>query len=328
MLERVVGEGIDLAVVADDRRDTVRVDPAEIERVVLNLVINARDALPDGGRIEIRTRVEEPDDPAEASRVSLSVFDNGIGMDANTAAHCFEPFFTTKGRAHGTGLGLAAVHAVVTQAGGHLTLDTEPGQGTVFTLWLPAVEGQVDAPSAMEDDGAPHGDALVLVVEDEDELRRLAADELARWGYIVLTAAHGTEALAVVESLDRGLDLLVTDVVMPGIDGVELAAELTKRFPDLPVLFMSGHLDEEARGRRPLDEDADFLAKPYTPLQLARRVRQALDRAEPGRDRLVEAAPVPGDFGDPGAPSNGRGNGHRDGSGSGAVVEEPAAPDA
>jgi two-component system cell cycle sensor histidine kinase/response regulator CckA len=328
MLERVVGEAIDLAVVADDRRGTVRVDPAEIERVVLNLVINARDALPDGGRIEIRTRVEEPDDPAEASRVALSVFDNGIGMDANTAAHCFEPFFTTKGRAHGTGLGLAAVHAVVTQAGGHLTLDTEPGQGTVFTLWLPAVEGQVDAPSAMEDDGAPHGDALVLVVEDEDELRRLAADELARWGYIVLTAAHGTEALAVVESLDRGLDLLVTDVVMPGIDGVELAAELTKRFPDLPVLFMSGHLDEEARGRRPLDEDADFLAKPYTPLQLARRVRQALDRAEPGRDRLVEAAPVPGDFGDPGAPSNGRGNGHRDGSGSGAVVEEPAAPDA
>ncbi|HVN50417.1 MAG TPA: GAF domain-containing protein [Acidimicrobiales bacterium] len=281
MLRRAVGDRADLVVTDDGGQAVVRVNPAEIERAVLNLVINAGDALEGVGRIEVRTRSVLAAGTGTAE-VALSVSDNGCGMDAHTAAHCFEPFFTTKGRAHGTGLGLAAVHAVVTQAGGHLTVDTEPGEGTVFTLWLPAAEGVAEVVAGEEEPLEPGGDALVLVVEDEDELRRLAAGELTRWGYIVLTAADGSEALSVVDSLDRSLDLLVTDVVMPGIDGLELAAKLTTRFPSLPVLYVSGHLDEEGRGNRPFEEDADLLAKPYTPLQLARRVRLALGKGDDG----------------------------------------------
>jgi PAS domain S-box-containing protein len=283
MLERVVGAGVILEIVDDAPGVKVRVDPPEIERAVLNLVINARDAVGDDGRIEVRTGAVLADND-EPAMVTLSVRDDGCGMDAHTRDHCLEPFFTTKGRAHGTGLGLAAVHAVVTQAGGRLTLASEPGEGSTFTLWLPSVEGAVDERVADDDELVLEGDALVLVVEDEDELRRLAAEELARWGYIVLTAADGAAALAVVDSLDRALDLLVTDVVMPGTGGPELAAELTARFPKLPVLFVSGHLDDGAAGdgERRLDDRADLLAKPFTPLQLTRRVRQALDRAAAG----------------------------------------------
>ena len=290
MLERVTG-GVHLVVAADDGGGTVRVDPAEIERVVLNLVINARDAIPDAGRIEVRTRVERPEEAEGQPMVALSVFDNGVGMDAHTAAHCFEPFFTTKGRAHGTGLGLAAAHAIVTQAGGHLTLDTEPGEGTVFTVWLPKVDAEVETVPEDDDDFHAAGDALLLVVEDEEELRRLAADELARLGYIVLTAPDGTEALAVARSLGRPLDLLVTDVVMPGIDGPTLASELLAEHPGLPVLFVSGHLDQEKLGERPLGEEADLLSKPYTLRELARRVHLALDRAPTGNGARAVGTP-------------------------------------
>jgi PAS domain S-box-containing protein len=281
MLESVVGEGVTLSVVSGGEGCTVLADPAEVERVVLNLVINARDATDDGGRIEVRTRAEAPDDPDAQPSVALSVTDDGIGMDAHTASHCFEPFFTTKDRSHGTGLGLAAVHAVVTQSGGMLELDTEPGEGSCFTIRYPVAHGTaVVGTDDDDDDDAPvEGDELVLVVEDERELRRLAAEELGGRGYLVLVAADADEALGVIDSLERGIDLLVTDVVMPGRSGIELAAEVGTRFPTVPVLFVSGHLDEEAQGRPGLSAGADLLAKPYTPRQLVRRVRAALDRA-------------------------------------------------
>ncbi len=220
--------------------------------------------------------------PVPQRIVALAVSDTGTGMDEETAEHCFEPFYTTKGLAKGTGLGLAAVHAMVTQAGGQVSLDTAPGRGTTITLWFPAVEDEGDGmygDRALEDDSSGGGDELVLVVEDEDELRRLAVRELEERGYLVLAAANGVEAMAVARSLERPLDLLVTDVVMPEMNGVELAESLVELWPTVAVLFMSGHLDEGALERHPLDPDADLLPKPFTPDQLGRRARHALDRA-------------------------------------------------
>ena len=209
-------------------------------------------------------------------------------MDEETAEHCFEPFYTTKGMAKGTGLGLAAVHAMVTQAGGQVSLDTAPGRGTTITLWFPAVEEEEGALAGVtSEQDSSGGDELVLVVEDEDELRRLAVRELEERGYLVLAAANGVEAMAVARSLERPIDLLVTDVVMPEMNGVELAESLVELWPSVAVLFMSGHLDEGAMERHPLDPDADLLPKPFTPDQLGRRARQALDRAAANRKSRV-----------------------------------------
>ncbi len=288
MLVRVIGEDVKLELVAPEPGGRILVDPAEIERAVLNLAINARDAMPKGGRLVIRTRVVGADLPAPQRIVALAVSDTGTGMDEETAEHCFEPFFTTKGLAKGTGLGLAAVHAMVTQAGGQVSLDTAPGRGTTITLWFPAVEEDEDAFGSDEfEQDSSGGDELVLVVEDEDELRRLAVRELEERGYLVLAAANGVEAMAVARSLERPIDLLVTDVVMPEMNGVELAESLVDLWPTVAVLFMSGHLDEGAMERNPLDPDADLLPKPFTPDQLGRRARHALDRAASNRRTRV-----------------------------------------
>jgi PAS domain S-box-containing protein len=280
ILVRVLGEDVSVDIVAADPGGHVLVDPAELERAVLNLAINARDAMPKGGRFVVRTSVVGAEQPVPERIVAVAVADTGIGMDAETAEHCFEPFYTTKSRAKGTGLGLAAVHGMVTQAGGQVSVDTAPGRGTTITMWFPAVAPMdAHADDFDVDDGTGVGDELVLVAEDEDELRRLAVRELEGRGYLVLAAANGIEAIAVARSLERPLDLLVTDVVMPEMSGVELAEELVAGWPELAVLFMSGHLDEDAVARHPLDPDADLLAKPFTPDQLGRRVRHALDRA-------------------------------------------------
>ena len=285
MLTRALGEDVQLDLIPAEPAGRILVDPAELERAVLNMAINARDAMPRGGRFVIRTRMVGAERPVPQQIVALAVGDTGMGMDAETAEHCFEPFFTTKGMAKGTGLGLAAVHAMVTQAGGQVSLDTAPGRGTTITLWFPAVEAE----DRQLEDGPPEldtsvGDELVLVAEDEDELRRLAVRELEERGYLVLAAANGVEALAVARSLERPVDLLVTDVVMPEMNGVELAETLVGTWPSMAVLFVSGHLDEAAMTRNPLDLDADLLPKPFTPGQLGRRARQALDRAAAVRD--------------------------------------------
>ncbi len=289
MLVRVMGEDVQLELVPPDPGGRILVDPTDIERAVLNLAINARDAMPKGGRLVIRTRVVGSDLPAPQRIVALAVSDTGTGMDEDTAEHCFEPFYTTKGMAKGTGLGLAAVHAMVTQAGGQVSVDTAPGRGTTITLWFPAVEDDEAAlRDALPEQDSSVGDELVLVVEDEDELRRLAVRELEERGYLVLAAANGVEALAVAHSLGRAVDLLVTDVVMPEMNGVELADSLVELWPTLAVLFVSGHLDEGALERHPLDPDADLLPKPFTPTQLGRRARRALDLA--AADRKSRAA--------------------------------------
>jgi two-component system, cell cycle sensor histidine kinase and response regulator CckA len=289
MLVRLLGDDVALDLVPGDPPGRILADPAELERAVLNMVINARDAMPDGGRLELRTRVVGADLPGSWRVVALMVSDTGVGMDPATVEHCFEPFFTTKGLARGTGLGLAAVHAMVTQAGGHITVESTPGSGTTFTLWFPAAVAELEpeVTTASTDDGT--GDEVILLVEDEEELRRLAVRELDRRGYAVVVAAAGAEALEVARSLDGRIDLLVTDIVMPGMSGVELAARVNEQWPSLPVLFVSGHLDEGSVGRHPLADDADLLAKPFTPDQLGHRVRQALDRADARRVEGVGA---------------------------------------
>jgi PAS domain S-box-containing protein len=284
MITRLLGKDVELVLVPGSTQGRILADPAELERALLNMIINARDAMPEGGRIEFTTKVMGTELPGSWQVVALMVSDNGAGMDPETVEHCFEPFFTTKGLARGTGLGLAAVHAMVTQAGGHITVESAVGRGTTFTLWFPAAGAEVEPEVATSTDELERGDEVILLVEDEEELRRLAVRELDRRGYAVVVAAEGTEALEVARSLDGRIDLLVTDVVMPGMSGIELAATVKELWPLMPVLFVSGHLDEGSVGRNPMAADADLLAKPFTPQQLGQRVRQALDRSQAGGD--------------------------------------------
>jgi len=280
MLVRILGADVELAHVPGSPPGRILTDPAELERALLNMVINARDAMPDGGRIEFSTKVVGPDLPGSWRVVALLVSDTGAGMEPETVEHCFEPFYTTKGLARGTGLGLAAVHAMVTQAGGHITVESTVGVGTTFTLWFPAAEAELEAEAPAGEGALDRGDEVLLLVEDEEELRRLAVRELDRRGYAVVVASNGADALEVARTLDGRIDLLVTDVVMPGMSGIELAAQVNELWPLMPVLFVSGHLDEGSVGRNPMAEDADLLAKPFTPDQLGHRVRQALDRSQ------------------------------------------------
>jgi PAS domain S-box-containing protein len=288
MLSSVLGDGIELEVVPYSRPARVLVDPAELERAVLNLAINSRDAMPDGGRLLIQVKASGParrDDPDSERLCGLVVSDTGVGMDLETQDHCFEPFFTTKGLARGTGLGLATVHATVTQAGGQVILDSAPGAGTTITLWFPAHRAAAAKPGGEGPAAAAgsSGTERILVVEDEPELRRLVDRELSARGYSVRAAANAVEALRIVGDDPATFALVVSDVVMPGMSGVELARMLHGMDPSVPVLFVSGHIEEDRSSAYPLSEEADLLAKPFTPEQLAGRVRAAIDNAREAR---------------------------------------------
>jgi signal transduction histidine kinase/ActR/RegA family two-component response regulator len=266
-------------------RGRILVDRTELERSILNLAINAHDAMPAGGTVTVRTATTAPRPDAEGRAVQLVFADTGVGMDPDTASHCFEPFFTTKGRARGTGLGLATVHATVTQAGGSVGVETSPGKGARFTLSFPAYDGRVaevpaaaipqpgDAPRARE------GGETLLVVDDEPEVLRLEVRELQLAGYEVVGASNASEALHLLNGRGGAVDLLVTDVVMPGMNGIDLAYAARRRYPHVRVLFVSGHLDEGATVDGPLPQDATLLTKPFRPEELSRSVRESLDRA-------------------------------------------------
>ena len=297
MLTRAMGPGVVLDHRSASSPQYVIVDPAELERAVLNLALNANDAMPEGGRFTITTVPATADGEVNGQaerQVAIRISDQGAGMDAETALHCFEPFFTTKGRARGTGLGLAAVHAIVTQAGGTVTVDSTPGHGTTFTLTFPFADREPDA--EFDEDVAfagpelSTGDETVLLVEDEDELRRLAVQALEWRGYRVLAAPDGESALDLAQGLEQRPDLVVTDVVMPHMSGVELARRMRRRWRTLSILYVSGHLDQEALGPEPHGGPADLLVKPFTPDQLAQRVRQAIDRAAARSQRSKSAA--------------------------------------
>jgi CheY-like chemotaxis protein len=264
---------------------TVLCDPGQVEQVILNLAMNARDAMPGGGRLVLGTRNLVVDRAAAAGDgqaragewVQLTVQDSGAGMAPEVLAHAFEPFFTTKPRGSGTGLGLSTVHGIVSQAGGHVTVRSAPGQGTTFEVRLPRRHEPAQRPRSVPVVTAVGGTETVLVVEDDPLVREITARALRSGGYRVLVAGGGTEALEVAARLEGALDLLVSDVVMPGMDGRTLADELRRRRTGLRVLFASGYTQDVISHHGVLDAGVELLAKPFTAGALLARVRAVLD---------------------------------------------------
>jgi signal transduction histidine kinase/ActR/RegA family two-component response regulator len=288
LLGRVIGEDIDLVSDLDPGLGQVEVDRGQIEQIIMNLAVNARDAMPEGGRLTITTANVErilPEDEASGipgRYVTLAVTDTGIGMDAATQARIFEPFFTTKAQGKGTGLGLATVYGIVKQSRGDIQIASEPGRGATFTIYLP----RVDEPSANDDPspappGVVRGSETILLIEDEDGVRALASSVLERYGYRVLQARMGDEALDLCRGLQEPINLVITDVVMPGMNGAELARRRGELFPGVKVLFMSGYPGDVAVRHGVLSTGSAYLAKPFVPSELRRKVRELLD-AEPG----------------------------------------------
>jgi two-component system, cell cycle sensor histidine kinase and response regulator CckA len=283
MLERLIGENIDLVLELSPDAGTVMVDVSQIDQLLMNLVINARDAMPDGGVIAIRTdRVVVADAHGTLARgdwTMLVVSDPGIGMSSEIRARAFEPFFTTKQTGSGTGLGLSTVYGIVRQSGGHVTLDSEPGRGTVVTISLPRVGSAEKKAVAPSTDIGRAGSETILLVEDEDGVRRLAREALERQGYRVLTASSADDALHLVRTEGERIDLVLTDVVMPGRSGAELVQTLTEEREGLRVLYMSGYTDDAILRHGVLEAGVNFIQKPFAPNDLARKVRDVLDRA-------------------------------------------------
>jgi signal transduction histidine kinase len=286
LLLRVIGERFDLQSHPDAENGRVRADPSQLEQVVLNLGVNARDAMPRGGKLIIRTENVMLDRAtahqfsaslAEGEYVMLSVSDNGAGMDEETMSHIFEPFFTTKGPGKGTGLGLATVYGIVRQSGGGITVESELGHGSTFRMYLPVESAPVEyTRTSFSPVEKSQNFETVLVVEDEDIVRELVCEVLEDQGYNVICAADGIEALEMADGHDGEIHLLVTDVIMPHMNGHELASKLTARRPDTRVLYVSGYSDNEIGDHGMLDPRYELLQKPFTPQVLARKIRDVL----------------------------------------------------
>jgi PAS domain S-box-containing protein len=267
LLQRVLGDQIELVLEPAADLGIVRADPGQIEQVIVNLAVNARDAMPGGGRLTLATR------NAGTDHVELVVADEGVGMDDETLAQVFEPFFTT--RRQGVGLGLASVHGIVHQSGGEVRVQSSPGAGTVFTVRLPRVRDEAESTVAPAPAVTTPGSETILLVEDEDVVRDLTCRVLERQGYTVLACADGAEAVAVAESDSRTIDLLLTDVVMPGLRGHDVARQVSATRPDIKVLYMSGYAEEAIVGGLPFAAGA-LIEKPFAIDILAVRVREAL----------------------------------------------------
>lgn len=290
LLRRLIGEDIELSTNLSPNLGRVRADPGQIEQVLMNLAVNARDAMPKGGKLVIETaNVALDEDYARlhstlvqaGPHVMLAVSDTGIGMDKQVLSHIFEPFFTTKSLGKGTGLGLATAYGIVRQSGGSIWAYSEPGKGTTFKVYLPRVEDQADAVEASVPVAqSPGGSETILLVEDEEAVRKLARKILELHGYQVLDAGSAIEALVRHSQQAARVSLMITDVVMPGMGGPELAQRLSDQGHDFKVLYVSGYTDEAIVHHGVLDAKIPFLQKPFTPDALARKVREVLD--EPG----------------------------------------------
>lgn len=288
MMGRLIRENVQLTFAPGERMGSVKADPNEIERVLVNLSINAQDAMPNGGRIVIATenrrvprRLELPADTIEpGDYVCVSVTDNGIGMDRETQSRAFEPFFTTKTPDPGAGLGLSVVYGVVRQSGGYIQIESEPGAGSTFRIYLPVVAGEAAAeqpPSLVQT--LPRGSETILIAEDDTPIRMLATGVLKRLGYDVLSAPDGRAALELAQSRSLKIDLLLTDVVMPGVGGPELATRLKEEAPHVNIVFMSGYAAHVLSGAELERLNACFLQKPFSMESLAKTVRAVLDAA-------------------------------------------------
>jgi CheY-like chemotaxis protein len=282
-----VREDIEIVIELRPNLGFVRVDPAQIEQVILNLAINAADAMPAGGRLTIETAgvgldhisAPSPDAGMVGPHVMMVVTDTGMGIDDKDLPHVFEPFYTTKAAGEGTGLGLATVYGIVKQSGGHLFAASTVGVGTTFRLYFPQVEHGTTAEVPDDrDDASTEGIETILLVEDDETVRRLAARALRDAGYNVLVAGAPAEALQLAESIGGAVDLLLTDLVMPGMSGTALAAQMVARFSRIRVLYASGYAQGAAVSHGALEPGVDFLAKPFIPSTLRAAVRRVLDR--------------------------------------------------
>ena len=287
MLRRVIGEDIVLATLLAEDSGRVRADPGQLGQVLMNLVVNARDAMPTGGKLTIettnvvldeeyvRTRIEVP----PGRYVVLSVSDTGVGMTPEVRDRIFEPFFTTKEKDKGTGLGLSTAYGIVKQSSGNILVYSEPGKGTTFKIYLPRVDEPLEEWGEMVVEGElPRGKETILIVEDFEEVRRIAVQVLERQGYKILEAANGNETLQVCEKYKGQIHLMVTDVVMPGMSGRELADRIKSVNPEMKVLYTSGHADDTIVHYGVLRDGVNYIQKPFTMEGLARKVREVLDK--------------------------------------------------
>jgi len=288
MLRRVIGEDIELVTYHAEDLGRVKTDPGQIEQVIMNLAVNARDSMPDGGKLIIETRNVELDEDYTRTHVGVkpgryvmfSLSDTGVGMSPEVKEHIFEPFFTTKEISKGTGLGLSTVYGIVKQCGGNIWFYSELRKGTTFKVFLPRVDEPLEEiRESTVSKEIPSGRETILAVEDEDNVRKLTVQILKGQGYSVLEASHAEEAMKVVrEQTGNGIHLLLTDVVMPGMSGHELANHLISLLPKIKVLFMSGYTDNAIVHHGVLEEGVNYIQKPFTVDALARKVREVLDR--------------------------------------------------
>lgn len=280
MLRRLIGEDVELEWNRPPGDWPLRIDPGQVDQVLANLAINARDAMPGGGRLRIELHAGHPTLDAIAIQpwIELRVSDTGEGIDPAILPHVFEPFVTTKAEGSGTGLGLATVYGIVSQNGGRIRVDSTPGIGSTFRIELPRADGVAERPEPVERPPTPaRSSEVVLVVEDEAAILSVTATTLRRQGYQVLTASNGLEALQVLEAHGAPVDVLVTDIVMPGMDGRELHRRVASRWPGVRVLYVSGYTADVLSTHGVVPDDVHFLTKPFTAAEFTRRVREALD---------------------------------------------------
>ncbi len=292
MLRHLIGPKIDLALILYGGPVYIKADPGQVERVIINLSVNARDAMPDGGRLEIRTSPMvldplhvnsfgetffSPSDISPGEYVKMTISDTGHGISDEIRNKIFEPFFTTKGPGKGTGLGLAVVHGVMKQCEGHINVVSEANGGTTFELLFPATGESAASAIVQHSPEVKRGNETVLLVEDNDAVRNIAKIALETHGFHVLEADSGTSAIRQIKEQTSPIDLLVTDVVMPGMGGHQLVEQARTLLPDLKVLYMSGHADQPIMNDDDINAGDAFLQKPFTPLSLARKVRVVLD---------------------------------------------------
>jgi signal transduction histidine kinase/CheY-like chemotaxis protein len=287
ILKRVIGEDVSLAVNLEPNLGNVKADRTQIEQVIMNLAVNARDAMPDGGKLTIETKNVYLNNGCVIDHVSvkpgyyvmLAITDNGIGMDKETQEHVFEPFFTTKAEGKGTGLGLSAVYGIVKQSGGYIWVDSEKGNGTTFRIYLPGVLEKAEIRQFHELTAKKlTGNEIILLVEDDDFGREVTSTILKSLGYNIIEAKSGDEAISIcMEQKIRPVDLLITDVIMPGINGRELFEKLSTKCPDLKVLYMSGYANNVIVHHGLLENGIHFIQKPFAMNDFARKVREVLE---------------------------------------------------